>query len=186
VFVSADEALWTADGSGRRVSRLVAGVASSEQVVVTPDDRFVLYTTVIDATVSIWRVPITGGTPTKIADGSSVDVSPDGRSIAFTTAGPDERLSVFVCGFPACTSPRRIAAAEFLAPVRWTPDGGGVAYGSQGNLWVQPLDGGAPRQLTRFTDGRPIRSFAWSHDGKRLALTRSTVTNDIVLFRGLK
>ena len=38
---------------------------------------------------------------------------------------------------------------------------------------------------TMHLDGRPIRSFAWSRDGQRLALTRSTVTNDIVLFEGL-
>jgi Tol biopolymer transport system component len=70
--------------------------------------------------------------------------------------------------------------------VSWPPDGRGVAYASDGNLWVQPLSGGAPRQLTHFTDGRPIRSFAWSRDGQRLAITRSTVTNDIVLFEGLR
>jgi hypothetical protein len=51
---------------------------------------------------------------------------------------------------------------------------------------VQPLDGGRPSQLTRFTDTRPIGSFAWSRDGKRLAIARVTVTNDIVLFRKLK
>jgi Tol biopolymer transport system component len=60
-----------------------------------------------------------------------------------------------------------------------------VAYASNGNLWLQPLSGGAPRQLTHFTDRRPIRSFAWSRDGQRLAITRSTATNDIVLFEGL-
>ena len=49
-----------------------------------------------------------------------------------------------------------------------------------------PIAGGSPRQLTRFTDKRPIGSLAWSRDGKRLALTRSTITNDIVLFSGLK
>jgi hypothetical protein len=57
---------------------------------------------------------------------------------------------------------------------------------SEGNLWMQALSGGAPRQLTRFTDRRPIASFARSRDGKRLAIARATVTNDIVLFEGLK
>jgi hypothetical protein len=51
---------------------------------------------------------------------------------------------------------------------------------------VQALSGGVPRPLTRFTDRRPIESFAWSRDGKRLAIARLTVTNDIVLFEGLK
>ena len=48
-----------------------------------------------------------------------------------------------------------------------------------------PLGPGT-RLGTLFTDGRPIESFAWSRDGKRLALTRSTQTNDIVLFWRLK
>jgi hypothetical protein len=50
---------------------------------------------------------------------------------------------------------------------------------------VQPLDGGAPRQLTHFAD-RTIADFAWSRDGTRLAVARATVTNDIVLFKGLR
>jgi hypothetical protein len=51
---------------------------------------------------------------------------------------------------------------------------------------VQPLDGSKPRQLTHFTDERPIVDYRWSRDGKRLAIARASVTNDIVLFKGLK
>jgi hypothetical protein len=39
--------------------------------------------------------------------------------------------------------------------------------------------------LTRFTDGRSIRAFAWSRDGKRLAIARTSATDNIVLIRGL-
>ena len=74
--------------------------------------------------------------------------------------------------------------------VRWTPDGRAVAYPAAGtqsvNLWVQPLNGQPPHQLTHFLDAREIIDFAWSRDGKRLAVARSTVTNDIVLIKGLK
>ena len=69
------------------------------------------------------------------------------------------------------------------------PDGHGIAdvnITAPSNLWVQPLTGGAPYQLTHFTDGRAIRAFAWSRDGARLAIARQTVTNDIVLFKGLR
>jgi Tol biopolymer transport system component len=135
--------------------------------------------------VSIWMVAIEGGSPTKLADGTSVAVSPDGGSIAFTAEGVNGVTSLFVCSLPDCGTPRAIAPAQLNMAVSWPPDGRGVAYVRDGNLWVQPLNGGAPRQLTRFTDGRPIRSFAWSRDGQRLAITRSTVTNDIVLFEGL-
>ena len=50
------------------------------------------------------------------------------------------------------------------------------------NVWSQRLDGGPPRRITPFTD-RMVKSFAWSPDGKRLAVMRTTTTNDIVLFK---
>ena len=96
-----------------------------------------------------------------------------------------EQPALFVCALPGCVSPRPIGAATFDTGISWTPDGRGVAFARDSNLWVQALEGGTPRQLTRFTDTRPIGYFAWSRDGKRLALSRSTVTNDIVLFKGL-
>jgi hypothetical protein len=51
---------------------------------------------------------------------------------------------------------------------------------------VQPLDGSAPSQFTRFSDGRSTLDFAWSHDGERRAIARGTYATDIMLFRGLR
>jgi Tol biopolymer transport system component len=185
VFVSSDQSLWKADAAGRRIAQL--GVATFEPVAITPDDRFVLYTTVADGTIAIWMVPLAGGTPTRVTVGTSVDPSPDSASIAFTAPNADSRWEIVVCRLPACTSRRAIGAVgDQRMSVRWTPDGRGVAYANDGNLWVQPLDGGAPHKLTPFTDGRPIFSFAYSRDGQRLAIARTSYTDDIVLFRGLK
>jgi eukaryotic-like serine/threonine-protein kinase len=172
--------LWKADANGRRIGMLAATVAASH--VVTPDDRSVIYQSVAGGSVSLWQVSIDGGSPTKLTDGASPAVSPDGASLALT----DSRDGLVVCDLPGCTARRIIGPVPFNAPVAWTPDGRGVAFANEGNIWVHPIAGGSPRQLTHFTDGRPIESFAWSRDGKRLALTRSTQTNDIVLFRGLK
>jgi Tol biopolymer transport system component len=186
VFVSSAAGaldLWTANASGRRIAQLVPRVTAS-QIVVTPDDRAVLYTSLAGGAIPIWTVPLAGGTPTKLVDGGAAAVSPDGRTLAFVAMGRPQ-ASLSVCALPGCTSPRAIGSARSDAAVAWTPDGGGVAFAREGNLWVQALEGGEPRQLTRFTDIRPIASFAWSRDGKRLAVTRSTVTNDIVHFKGL-
>lgn len=188
VFVSsADNTLdlWTADANGRRKTRLAPSVTAN-LLAVTPDDRSVLFTSLLGGTVSIWMVPIEGGSPTKLTDGTSAAVSPDGGSIAFIALGARGVSSLVVCSLPSCRSPRTIGPAQLETQVCWTPDGRGVAYASDSNLWVQSLGGGAPRQLTRFTDGRPIRSFAWSRDGRSLAIARSTITNDIVLFEAAK
>jgi hypothetical protein len=49
-----------------------------------------------------------------------------------------------------------------------------------------PIDGKAPYQFTKFIDGRTITDYAWSRDGKRLSISRSVTTSDIVLFKGLR
>ncbi len=61
--------------------------------------------------------------------------------------------------------PQALGSVPFNGPIAWAPGDRGVAYGAEGNIWVQPLGRGSPRQLTRFTDGRPIGSFAWSREG---------------------
>jgi dipeptidyl aminopeptidase/acylaminoacyl peptidase len=53
------------------------------------------------------------------------------------------------------------------------------------NIWVQPIDGGAPHPLTTFTD-KTINDVVWSHDGKRLAITRGASLADIVLLKGIR
>ena len=42
-----------------------------------------------------------------------------------------------------------------------------------------------PKQLTEFKDQR-IFNFAWSRDGKQLALSRGVVNSDVVLLSGFR
>jgi YD repeat-containing protein len=69
------------------------------------------------------------------------------------------------------------------------PDSKALAYvdaNTQSDLWIQPLDGSAPRPLTHFTpDGNQIWDFDWDADGRRLAVARGKTSTDIVLYRGL-
>jgi hypothetical protein len=100
-------------------------------------------------------------------------------------AQPGIRSSLATC--PACVARRSMTIPHCPSGLRWTPDGSSIAYvdpGTQMNIWVQPLDGIA-RQLTPFADGRRVVGFRWSRDGRRLAILRATITNDIVLFKGL-
>ncbi len=72
-------------------------------------------------------------------------------------------------------------------PRQWTADGitYGKASGGASNIWSQPLAGGPPRQLTRFTSERIIR-YAWSRDGRSLIYAQGAVNNDVVLIRGAR
>jgi Tol biopolymer transport system component len=111
------------------------------------------------------------------------DISPDGRSIIVGLEG-----KWTLCDLPGCTDRRPIAAIQG-GRVRWMPDGRGYTWVDNAltnNLWLQPLDGSTPRRLTQFDDQKAIGRYAWSRDGKQLAISRAAQASDIVLFRGLK
>src|SRR5450432_1547524 len=75
----------------------------------------------------------------------------------------------------------------------WSPDGRALTYvrnttGSTQNLYMQPLDGSPEVQLTHF-DSEPaaVAAYAWSRDGKRLAITRARYNDtDVVMFSGFR
>jgi eukaryotic-like serine/threonine-protein kinase len=180
-----ERGLWRADLDGRHAPvRLVEGEGGAP--VLTPDGRSVIYQRILDRQ-SLWIVPIDGGAPARLVDefAFSPDVSRDGRKLLFGST-TDERAGIFViCDLPRCTS-RTTLPRQRTSVFKWTPDGRAIAFvdATGTNVWAQPLDGGTARQLTHFTD-RVIEAFAWSADGQRLALARSTIINDIVLFKGL-
>jgi len=70
----------------------------------------------------------------------------------------------------------------------WLPDGRSIAYLDTAsgvlNVWSQPIDGGAPKQLTNFKS-EFVNSFAVSRDGK-IATYRFSATRDIVLIKGYR
>ena len=177
------------DASGRNKTRLDRGNVG---VRLTPDGKQL---TVIDArsgapTVLIRPIDRDGEwraiTTERVRLGGGAPVSPDGRSILYPSFDDQQRPAITVCALPSCTSRRTFS----IATGRWMPDSQGIAFldpRAPVDMWVQPLDGGAVRQLTHFpADGQQIAAAAWSADGKRLAVGRASIKNNIVLFRGLK
>jgi len=184
----ADEGIWKINATGGAPpTRLVPGDAYSP--IVTPDNRHVIFQSYRSGVLSPWMVPIDGGEPRQIVriatSIGSLDISRDGRRLLFTRFENENGFKWFMCELPACSnrvSPPQSGNGTYGG--RFTPDGLGITYvdTSNVNIWTQPLDGGPPRQITHFTD-RSINFFAWSHDGSRLALVRSTTTSDIVLLK---
>ena len=187
-----DQGLWKMDiASGSQAVRLLADFSSFP--IVTRDDRHVIFLSTKKGLQSPWIMPIDGGEPKLIvnefAGVNSVDISPDGRRILFFTSGPQNQFRIAVCDLPDCTNRMNLPVPRRFRYVttRFTPDGQGFAFvdSSGMNVWVQPFNGGTPRQITQFTD-RTIMALANSRDGKRLAVARAAITNDIVLLKGLK
>jgi Tol biopolymer transport system component len=136
----------------------------------------------------MWSAPLSGGPSRQIlkqfVSNTTFRMSPDGRLLRFNGGVANGRAVSMLCDLPDCTNPR----ATEMRPGQWTPDERSIAYVDNTdlkNIWVQPIGGGAPHPLTKFTE-KDITSFTWSPDGKRLAITRGTVQADIVLIKGIR
>ena len=73
-----------------------------------------------------------------------------------------------------------------MGVVGWMPDGRGFAAlddrSGAPNLWTFPFDGSRGKQLTHLLQSE-IHCFAWSPDGKRIALSRGPIEKNVVLIR---
>ena len=142
------------------------------------------------------RMPPGGGAAQVLDDrfafspATGAEVTPayslDGKRIAFF-ARKDNNPIVDLAIIPADGGS---VLKEFEIPqnaeqLRWTPDGKAVTYvvqkGAASNIWKQPVLGGSPQQITHFPVDR-IRSYAWSRDGKKFAITRGHESFDAVMF----
>jgi Tol biopolymer transport system component len=198
IFVSnrAGEAfnVWRMDSDGANPLRLTSGQGENF-AHPTPDGRWVVYATLgTGALGRIWKVPIDGGEPVPVTDAPSSwpFVSPDGKFVAcvFYDTGQNEppRLAVVpIEGGP----PIKLFDFDqtFRANVVWMPDNRGLAYldarSGTSNVWMQPLGGGKPVQLTDFkTDG--VAAYDFSRDGKQLVAARSAETTGVVLIRDFR
>jgi hypothetical protein len=180
--------LWRVDADGGNAVQLASG--NNLWPKVTLGDKFVLYADA--ASLRPRLLPLAGGDASPIADRSAwfADISPDGKRLAFMDFNTKNKApNLVVCELPSCSSPQILRSLPMRAAIHWTSDSRAVAYAhprAGDNIFIQSLDRSLPQQLTRFTDHATIGDFAWSHDGTRLAILRTTVANDIVLMRGLE
>jgi Tol biopolymer transport system component/DNA-binding winged helix-turn-helix (wHTH) protein len=160
---------------------------------VTRDGRWLFYSDGDGETPVIKRVASSGGRAETIAAGIMFApvLSPDGKLLAGFHAPTisDRRTLVtmrvddgsIVERFRVDQRPRRLC-------VRWAPDGRGliVARDHDGvsNLWLYPLGGGEPRQLTDFRS-LEIAAFHLMPDGKQYVFSRGRDVSDVVLIRDL-
>jgi hypothetical protein len=79
-------------------------------------------------------------------------------------------------------------APTFRANTVWLPDNRGIAFldtrTGATNVFMQPLAGGKPVQLTNFTADH-VAAFDWSRDN-RLVATRSVETTSVVLIKDFR
>jgi len=181
--------LWRMNIDGSDQRQLGNSQGGEQSARFSPDGRWLVYRTAIGRWTS-WKIPAEGGEPAQITDkiSRSPAVSPDGKLVAYFYREENGPWRLAIAPFEGGEPSRTFDIPAIPDPsLRWTPDSRAVAYvdtkNGVSNIIAQPLDGGAPKQLTDFKEMR-IFSFAYSRDGKQLALSRGTINNDVVLISG--
>jgi serine/threonine protein kinase len=184
--------IWRMDMDGGHPVQLTSG-NGEYAAYCAPDGLWLYYTGVGSGKnpVSVWKVPINGGEPVLVIDKHSrmPIISPDQRLLAFVYSDLRETPPYGIAIAPVEGGPliKRLAISHEGGVFHWTPDGRALAYIDHRslNVWAQPIEGGKPTQLTNFKSDQTF-NFAWSRDGKQLALARGTLTSDVVLISDFK
>jgi Tol biopolymer transport system component len=182
--------IWRMDLDGGNQTQLTNGDGESYPSI-SPDGKWIVYTPLGEGRNTLRRISVDGGAPVQLTHDSIAIkpvVSPDGTMIAcvYRRSEADkwriavlasiggEPLRVFTLPYP------------YNQIIRWTPDSKALTYLDRQNgvynVWEQPLDGGAPRQITNFTEDA-IFYYDWLGDEGQVVVSRGSKTRDIVLIR---
>ena len=191
------------DADGSNLVRLTSGTSDSAPSC-SPDGKWVVFESMRTGKQALWKISIDGGEPTQLTTERTYlpAVSPDGKWIACAYWPDPNKPEYKLAILPAAGGrlAKTFELEEVPTGVKWTPDGQSLTYsvvepfeslGSglatlAANLWNQPIASGPPRQIISFEPGY-IYSFAWSRDGKRLAVVHGPISSDVVMisnFRG--
>ena len=182
--------LWRMDVDGGNPKQLTD--KSDVSPGCSPDGRWVVYASTANKE-TIWKVDIDGGQPVQLTEKLSFSpaISPDGKQIVcfyYEDQNSPAKLAIIPSqgGQPVKTLPMAGQAGTNLS---WNTDGSAIVYvvtsGGVSNLWAQPVNGAQRKQLTDFTSER-IFWFDFSRDGRQLALSRGSLTSDVVLISNFK
>jgi len=180
--------LWRADADGSgQVQLPVQGILGGG--VCLPDSKSVLY----GKDGALWRISIDGGTPEKTSlPFTQVGYSRDGEFFFYTSQkieGGVMRPRFVVLPASGGATLHSFDIPFGMRSPRFTPDGKSIAFmlnrNRVTNVWVQPLSGGDPHPLTNFAADHMF-AFAWSPDGKQLAVSHGRRKTDVVMMSNFR
>jgi len=177
-----------ADGSQKQPALLYQ--STSEPPALSPDGQ----TLVFHTTSGLVKAPLSGGTMTPLTNYrvQRPAISPDGTRIAgYCVMHEGEVMQICVIpmsgGAPEKTF--QAAAAMSSSVIRWTDDGRALLLNTmpsgRANIWLFPLDGRAPKQLTNFPDQLLFR-FDVTPDRKAFIVSRGELSRDAVMITGFR
>ena len=165
--------VWLVPNSGGQPVRVTNDAGTEEDLTWARDGKSVTFS-YTEAVQQLFIQPADSGPARQLTSGSKgssdPQVSPDGRSIAYTSdqAGSQDIWIVPTVGGEL----RRLTTSQAHDnSAFWSPDGKRIAYlsnqGGDQNVWIVPAEGGEPTQLTSLA-GDESGPLVWSPDGKTI------------------
>jgi Tol biopolymer transport system component len=183
--------IWQLDMRTGMRAQLTSGSTHDSLPDVTPDGKWIVYTSWPSNIPAIWKVAVGGGTPVPVSNLQALNsvISPDGSSMVCQIRESYDgrwRAAVLAISNGAIRKDFPDLPAGPATVVRWSPDGRALDFidtrNSSCNLWRQPIEGGQPRQLTHLARGQSIYTFTWNRNGTKLAFLEGRADSDVVLF----
>ena len=162
------------------------GPGLEDEPALSPDGKFLAYTTDERGNLDIVVVPLSGGDPIFVTDHEADDAqpawSPDGSRLAFVSARDRDRKLFAHLNFGPLTPYLTGRGGDiFVVPAlggtpaklvengsypSWSPDGSEIAFqsdrGGDSNIWITSSEGGKPWRLTNDRSFQP----SWPPDGE--------------------
>ncbi|MDQ6801164.1 MAG: protein kinase [Acidobacteriota bacterium] len=187
--------VWCSDIDGDHAKQVTHGAAGGSSISFFPDNRSVAYVS-YGKVQAAWRASLDNGVPIRLTDrpANSPQVSPDGKLLLCRLRSVDPGVPLWrtaIVPIDPKGPPRYYSIPRSGGPhaFQWRSDGHAFAFidsvNGAFNVWLQDVDGGPARQLTRFDSGR-ILAYDISADGKSIVIARGDPVNDLVLIRGFR
>lgn len=151
--------------------QLTANSGNNYFPAVSPDGRYVVFSSDRSGVLCLWRIDIDGSNPKQLTKHTSTRASfaPDGRTIAYLSSANKNTIStISIDG----GEPRQLTVTDSAHPV-YSPDGTRIAcfyYDEHDSKWkisIIPANGGAPVKSFPLPIGLTV-SFRWTPDGKAI------------------
>ncbi|MEO5897426.1 MAG: protein kinase [Vicinamibacterales bacterium] len=173
--------IWRMGIDGSDPKQLTHGGMNVEPVA---DNNTVYYGRPVAGSPRTWKIPIDGGDPVMLRDYRfrPIDLSPDGTRLLGTIWDEKASRSAVAIIPVGGGSPQIIPEIPTFSS-RWASDGRAITFWApyKGAFeFFRFVPGGkVPQSLGRLED--VVFGYAWSRDGKQIAIARGQSPNDVVL-----
>lgn len=191
--------IWRMDANGENPTQMTFGEREIEyRPAVSPDGGHLFYIQRGPQALAVWRKSLADGkterltAPGRASPAGFLLLSPGGKHLAFHNligepdeGSPGQLIEIGVVPADGRGEPRFVRPNSSSSVIRWAAEGEAFDYAENApegaKIWRQSLDVKSPPRLVLQLPGVEIYNFAWSPDGKQLALALGRQQNDVVL-----